>query len=302
MGAGGVTDSYADPYDDRYNGSTYRRPRRHSTSVPMVLQQPEPVGVAGSGVGGFNAPPSPYMRASPMPIPGRPASDGAGFGVGSSYPGGLGTTPPFAPSSMPISSYPNRELDASPYGVGAGYPPAAPPYGAPASVGPGVPMGAQGYPSSAGFPGGPGAGMGVQSYPSNAGYPGGMGAGMGAGLGGGYAGSYGAGGLSRSHSGTGLAGATYGTGPVQYAGTGYAGAGYPVAQPPGYPTASNTYPFPSGGGGGGTIGIQYDGRIIPAQPGSTIIIKSRPRRHSSRHHRSRSRDGYRDRRDSYDRY
>ncbi|GJE92308.1 hypothetical protein PsYK624_084620 [Phanerochaete sordida] len=72
--------------------------------------------------------------------------------------------------------------------------------------------------------------------------------------------------------------AGYGAAPG-YAGTGYGGAyggGYPAS---GQYGAAQPYAVP-----GGTA--------IPAPAGSTIVIKSRPRRHShSLHHRSRSRDG-----------
>ena len=255
------TDPYNDPYAEPYD-DPYRRTRRHSTSMPMVMQaQPQAPGFAGSGVGGFGSPPSPYLGgASPMPIPGR-AGSGSSVGVSASpYAAGLGTTPPYAP-----------RRSVSPF-IGGSIPPTAPSY----ASAQGVPIGAP----SVGYAGSAGYGAGGYAQPAYA-QP-----------------AYAPGALSQSYSGGGLAG-PYGA-QQPYAGSGYAAGGA-------YPQTGGGYAFP--GANPGTIGVEVNGRVIPAQPGSTIIVKSRPRRHSTshRHHRSRSREpgSYRDDRygrDSYARY
>ncbi|KIP10910.1 hypothetical protein PHLGIDRAFT_125231 [Phlebiopsis gigantea 11061_1 CR5-6] len=252
---------YSQPYDD-----PYRRTRRHSTSVPMVMQaQSQPGGLAGGGVGGFGGPPSPYGGGSPLPIPGRAGSGTSSVGVpGSPYAGG---TPQYASSGMRRS--------VSPYLDDRSVPPTVPSYGTAQSVGAGVPLGAPsvGYAGSAGY--GAGGGYAQPAYAQQ---------------------GYAQGGISQSYGGGGLAG-PYGA-QQPYAGASYAAGGA-------YPQAGGTYPFP--GANPGTVGVEIDGRVIPAQPGSTIIIKSRPRRSSHRHHRSRSSEpgAYRDDRygrDSYARY
>ena len=219
-----------------------------------------------SGV--MQSPPSPFLPpGSAISIPGRARSDTSSVLSGSPYSSGLGTTPP----GVPVSPF---SAGMSPvYGTGVGY-------GSPA-----------GYPASGGYAG---SGIGVGAAGLATSYPG-------AGLAGGvqYVGQpglgvagYNVGGAYRGTS-PGL-GANVGPGSYNPAPPYVGGGGYGVGAGVG-----------AGYGAGGYGGAPYavpGGTAIPAQPGSTIVIKSRPRRHSHSHrHRSRSRsaDG---RGDRYERY
>ena len=189
-------------------------------------------------------------------------------GTHSPYPGGH--------SPIPI---PGRTGSASAYSGGLGTTPTYPPPVA----------------GSAGYPGSSPYGIGAAAAPSyvpTGNMP--------------YAGpaSYGAGGLSQSYTaGSALGGHSpvvpqtipgqYGAAQpgVQYVsqpGTSY-GAGYGAGGA--YPGSSSSI-RPAQAIPGAGYNTAYGGTVIPAQPGQTIVIKSRPRRHSSshRHHRPRSVD------------
>ncbi|EKM54450.1 uncharacterized protein PHACADRAFT_258301 [Phanerochaete carnosa HHB-10118-sp] len=189
----------------------------------------------------------------------------------------LDTTPPMGGISIPGRSRSDGSssvLSNSPFAGALGASPSyasglgtSPPYGASASPSP------AGYAASGSYPGsGPGAGGGT-------GYGG-------AGLATNYPGS---GGVQYANPGGGY-GAYPGAGVNAALGTSVAPGSY---IPAGYSSAA---PYASAGGyGAGYTGGAYSvpgGTVIPAQPGSTIVIKSRPRRHShSNRHRSRSFDG-----------
>lgn len=276
----------ADTYDEPYVSSSYRRARRHSAAAPI------PGGLGGLAGG----PPSPY-GGSPLVVPGRAASTGSANLLSTPYAAGagLGTTPPqvFRGGSPYGGAAELAPGLGGGYGAGVGY------AGSGGSVGAGV-----GYAGSAGGYGGAGvAGMagpaasatyampGVGYAPGMNGVPGGGAYGGGApnaryGAGGAYSGVAYPGGGAGVLGGVraGLAAATgtpmgavqggYGAG---YGGGYGGGAGYGV------------------GGGAGMVNVDVGGgRVIPAAPGSTVVVSSRPRRHSHRHHRSRSVEAFRE--------
>jgi hypothetical protein len=240
----------ADPYDDPYSGSSYHRPRRYSTAAPIMIQ-PQP-SMGGGGVPSViqASPPSSYATGSvPMTIPGRAASGGTTFS------GGLGTTPTYPPPQM-SAQYPGR-AGSSQYGISAGVPPTAPTY---ATAG-GVPYAGSGSYSS-GLPQSYNAGS-VLNNPTptmTAQYP--------------------------------AAGGQYGGQPGYSGSQAVGGTGYGMGGA--YQGGMSSVPSQSTGGG---YSMTYGGTTIPAQPGQTIVIQSRPRRHSHSHrqYRSRSRDGGRER-------
>lgn len=215
-----------------------------------------------------------YSSSAPIGIQRQPS-----FGVPNVVQGPpspfLDTTPPMGGISIPGRSRSDGSssvLSSSPYAGGLGSSPSytsgfrpSSPYGA--GIGTGAPT--AGYAASG-------------SYPSS-----GMGAGgAGYGAAGGLANYPGAGGVQYANPGAG-----YGA----YPGAG-ANAALGTSVGPGSYNYNPAAPYAGGGGyAAGYAGGAYSvpgGTAIPAQPGSTIIIKSRPRSHSHSHrHRSRSSDG-----------
>lgn len=237
-----------------------------------------------------------YAQASPIEPYGDPyrgssgysrsrryssSSQNAAYGVPNVIPGPpspyLGGAPPGGGIPIPgrARSDSSSVLSGSPYGTTLAPPQAG--FAGGSYPGPGLAPGA-GYANAGLAAGYPGAGAPYAQGYGGAGYPGpfaGARAGVNAALG----------------AVTGTPGLGANVGPGSYNPAAPYGAGY---APSGAPYAGGGYPAQQQYGGGAPYAVP-GGTAIPAPAGSTIVIKSRPRRHShSRHHRSHSAEPYRD--------